>query len=30
VKANTHAYLSPRNGKNLAKTGAVLTVSKTF
>jgi uncharacterized protein (TIGR02001 family) len=30
VKATTDAYHSPRNGKNLAKTGAVLTVSKTF
>jgi uncharacterized protein (TIGR02001 family) len=30
VKASTDAYTSPRNGKNLAKNGAVLTVSKTF
>lgn len=30
VKASTGAYTSPRNGKNLAKNGAVLTVSKTF
>jgi uncharacterized protein (TIGR02001 family) len=29
VKANTHAYLSP-SAQNLGKSGAVLTVSKTF
>jgi uncharacterized protein (TIGR02001 family) len=30
IGADTHAYVSPVNGKNLAKTAAVLTVSKTF
>jgi len=29
IKANSDAYVGP-NGKNLAKTGAVLTVSKVF
>jgi uncharacterized protein (TIGR02001 family) len=29
IKASTHAYLSP-SGENLGKSGAVLTVSKTF
>ena len=29
IYADTKAYVSP-SGKNLAKTGAVLTVSKTF
>jgi len=30
IKASTSAYTSPRNGKDLAKLGAVLTVSKIF
>ncbi len=30
INAGTDAYLSPVNGKNLGKTGAVLTLSKTF
>jgi uncharacterized protein (TIGR02001 family) len=30
VKANTDVYISPVNGKNLAKSGLVLAVSKTF
>lgn len=30
IRADTSAYLSPVNGKNLGKTGAVLSVSKTF
>lgn len=30
IGADTHAYVSPVNGKNLAKAAAVLTVSKTF
>jgi uncharacterized protein (TIGR02001 family) len=30
IKADTKAYFSPVNGKDLGKTGVVLTVSKTF
>ncbi|RJG20342.1 TorF family putative porin [Massilia cavernae] len=30
ISADTDAYTSPVNGKDLAKTGAVLTISKTF
>ena len=30
IGADTDAYFSPVNGKDLAKTGAVLTISKTF
>ena len=30
ISADTDAYFSPVNGKDLAKTGAVLTISKTF
>jgi hypothetical protein len=30
IKATTDVYTSPRNGKDLAKMGAVLTVSKIF
>lgn len=30
INADTDAYLSPANGKNLGKTGAVLAISKTF
>lgn len=30
VKADTKAYFSPVNGKDLAKTGALLSISKTF
>lgn len=30
VKADTKAYFSPVNGKDLAKTGAVLSIAKTF
>ncbi|MES3022503.1 MAG: TorF family putative porin [Pseudomonadota bacterium] len=30
VKTNTEAYLSPVNGKNLGKSGVVLSISKTF
>ena len=30
VKADTEAYFSPVNGKDLGKTGAVLSISKTF
>ena len=29
IKANTDAYLSPQ-GKNLGKSGAIVTLSKTF
>lgn len=30
IKADTKAYFSPVNGKDLAKTGAVLSIAKTF
>ena len=30
IKADTSAYVAPTNGKNLGKTGVVLTVTKTF
>ena len=30
IKAETDAYLSPANGRNLGKSGAVVTLSKTF